>query len=241
MRIQKLIVSGAAALAIGGPTMGAAHAATIVYDPANFAQAVQQLAQMTQQLAIMRQQYQQLLQTYQAISHLPQNVLNTLGQQLNVDQFRNTLPAQSNVLGALMDGTNLGTGSLAAAAQGYLTQNSVYVPTAPDFEAKEMQRNANSVAGAQAMASALYQSAANRVTALQGLETLLASAPDMKAVADIQVRISAEQAYIQAQQVQAQSLAMWQASQERNQEQRILEDRRRQMDTLIQSAKANGG
>ena len=118
MRIQKLIVSGAAALAIGGATMDAVHAATIVYDPANYAQAVQQLAQMTQQLAIMRQQYQQLLQTYQAVSHLPQNVLNTLGQQLNVDQFRNTLPAQSNVLGALMDGTNLGTGSLAAAHKG---------------------------------------------------------------------------------------------------------------------------
>jgi len=62
-----------------------------------------------------------------------------------------------------------------------------------------------------------------------------------KAVADIQARIAAEQAYIQAQQVQAQALAMWQASQERNQDQRKNEDRRRQTDDLIEQAKARGG
>ena len=140
-----------------------------------------------------------------------------------------------------MNGSGLGPGILGSAAQGYLNENRIYAPTGQDFNAQEMQRNANSVAGAQAMASELYQSAANRVTALQGIERQLANAPDTKAVADIQARIAAEQAYIQAQQVQAQSLAMWQASQERNQQQRGDEERRRQIDKLIESAKARGG
>jgi type IV secretion system protein VirB5 len=81
------------------------------------------------------------------------------------------------VVGSVMNGTVLGPGSFGSAAQGYLNQNRIYAPTGQDFQAQEMQRNANSVAGAQAMASELYQSAANRVAALQGIETQLASAP----------------------------------------------------------------
>jgi type IV secretion system protein VirB5 len=218
-----------------------ARSATLVYDASNYAQAVQQVKQLTQQLSVIQQQYQQLMQTYQAIAHLPQSAVNQLGQQLNVSQFRNALPSQSSILGAAMNGTSLGSGGFGSAAKGYLADNSIYAPTGSDFQAKEMQRNATSVAGTQAMASELYQSAADRVAALQGIESQLANAPDTKAVADIQARVATEQAYIQAQQVQAQSLAMWQSSQERNQGQRAQEERRRQVDNLIEDAKAHGG
>lgn len=238
---RKFILTGVAALTICSAAISPAQAQFLVYDPAIFLQAIEQVTQLTQQLAVLRQQYQQLQKTYAAIAHSPLADLNALGQQLNVNQFRNALPSQSNVLGAVMNGSGLGPGNLGSAAQGYLNENRIYAPTGQDFNAQEMQRNANSVAGAQAMASELYQSAANHVTALQGIERQLANAPDTKAVADIQARIAAEQAYIQAQQVQAQSLAMWQASQERNQQQRGDEERRRQIDKLIESAKARGG
>lgn len=241
MKTRQLFQAGAAALTLVGAMTAPAHALDIVYDPSNYAQAVQQVTQLTQQLTVMQQQYQQLMQTYQAIAHLPQNALNDLGRQLNVNQFRNALPAQSGVLGAVMSGQGLGPGSLGEAAQAYLNQNRIHAPTAGDFQATEMQRNASSVAGTQAMASELYQSAANRITVLQGFESQLANAADTKAVADLQARIAAEQAYIQAQQVQAQSLAMWQASQERNHQQRGEEERRRQIDNLIEAAKAHGG
>lgn len=241
MKSRQLIQAGAVALTISGAATIPAHALDIVYDPSNYAQAVQQVTQLAQQLTVMQQQYQQLMQTYQAIAHLPQSALNDLGRQLNTSQFRNALPAQSDVLGSVMNGQGLGPGNLGQAAQAYLNQNRIHAPAAGDFQAREMQRNANSVAGTQAMASELYQSAANRITVLQGIESQLASAPDAKAVADIQARIAAEQAYIQAQQVQAQSLAMWQASQERNHQQRGEEERRRQIDNLIEAAKAHGG
>ena len=98
-----------------------------------------------------------------------------------------------------------------------------------------------SVAGAQAMASALYQSASDRVSLLRGIEGQLAAAPNAKAVADLQARLAAEQAYVQAQQVQVQSLAMWQQAQQRNQQQRQEEQRRQEIDRLIQQAVARGG
>jgi type IV secretion system protein VirB5 len=235
------ILSGLTALALGMASVGTAQAQWITFDPTNYVQAVQQVVQLTQQLQVMRQQYQQLMQTYQAISHLPDDVLRQLGQQLNIDQFRNVLPSQSSLLASMMNGTGLGSGNLESVARNYLHQNLIHMATGRDFQALEMRRNATSIAGMQAMASELYQSAADRVSALQGIESQLSGAPDTKAVADIQARIATEQAYIQAQQVQAQSLAMWQASQERNQQHRTLEERRRQVDDLIEQAKAHGG
>lgn len=235
------IQSGFIALSFGLAMTSSTSAQLITFDPTNYVQAVQQVVQLTQQLQVMRQQYQQLMQTYQALSHLPDESLRQMGQQLNIDQFRNVLPAQSSLLASMMNGTGLGTGNLGSVARNYLQQNMIHAATGRDFQALEMRRNANSIAGLQAMASELYQSAADRVSALQGIESQLAGAPDTKAVADIQARIAAEQAYIQAQQVQAQSLAMWQASQERNQQHRTLEERRRQVDDLIEQSKAHGG
>ena len=91
------------------------------------------------------------------------------------------------------------------------------------------------------MASELYQSAADRVSLLRGIERQLAGAVDAKAVADLQARLAAEQAYVQAQQVQAQSLAMWQQAQERNRQQQQEEQRRQEIDRLIDEAAARGG
>ena len=219
----------------------AAQAQVAVIDPSNLAQAIEQVQQLAQQLQMMQQQYQQLQQTYQAIAHAPAPSLNALGQRLDVDAFRNALPPQSSVLGSVMTGTSLGPGSLGTTVREHREQNRVYTPDGADFQAQEMQRNATSVAGAQAMAGELYQSATDRVTALRGLEGELASAADAKAVADLSARIGAEQAYIQAQQVQAQARVLWQQAQMRNQDQREQERRRQSIDALIAQAKARGG
>lgn len=239
--MRKTLLAGAAALALCAGFCAPAQAQWVVTDPWNTAQAVEQVRQAVAQLQVMQQQYQQLQQQYQAIAHLPDQGLQQLGQRFNVPQFRNALPSQSSVLGTVMNGTALGGGAFGSAAQGYRDQNQVYSSPGQDFQARELDRNGQSVAGAQAMAAGLYQSAADRITTLQGLEGQLASAPDTKAVADIQARLSTESAYIQAQQVQAQSLGLWQTTQERNADQRHDEERRRQVDSLIEAAKARGG
>lgn len=230
--MRKAVLIGVAALAaVATP----ARAQWTVIDPSNLAQAVEQVRQLQSQLQVMQQQYQQLQQTYQAISHLPQEALNQLGRQLNVDQFRNALPDVSSVTG-LMSG-----GQLGSLARGFLQQNRVYAPDGRDFGAQEMGRTAHSIANAQGLADGLYRSASARIEALRGLEGMLAGAPDAKAVADIQARIAAEQTYVQAQQVQAQALTMWQQAQGRNEQQRREEQSRSEIDRLIEDAKARGG
>lgn len=241
MKMRKVILAGVAALAMAGGGVAPAYAQFAVIDAKSIAQAVQQLKQLQQQYQMLQQQYSTMIQQYQAIAHLPQNELNKLQQQFNTQQFRNPLAANSVDVGSIMNGTGPGGGSLGSNVQTYADQNRVYSPTGQDFQAQQMRRNATSIAGSQAMASELYQSAATHIQTLQSLEGQLSSAPDAKAVADIQARIGMEQAAFQAQQVQAQSLAMWQDAQQRNQEQRNDETRRQQIDGLIEQAKAHGG
>lgn len=239
---RRITAATIAVLAVGAGLTGPARAQWEVIDPANLAQAIEQVAQLAQQLETLQQQYEQLLRTYEALAHLPDEALRELARQLDVDRLRNVLPGSSGVLGGVLDGSGgLGPGDLGAVARGHLERNRVYAPEGEDFHAAELRRNATSVAGAQAMASELYQSAADRVTLLRGLEGQLADAPDAKAVADLQARLAAEQAYVQAQLVQAQSLAMWQQAQERNRLQRQEEQRRLEIDRLIQQAAARGG
>lgn len=230
MKMRRYMLAAAAALAIVGTAAGPAAAQMAVIDVRAIAQAIQQVRQLQSQLA-------QLQQTYAAIAHLPQAELNRLSQQFNANQFRNPLGTSSANIGGMLDGS----GNLTAGAQAYLDRNKVYSPSGQDFQAQQMGRNATSIANAQAMAAQLYQSAASHIQTLQSLEGQLAGAPDAKAVADVQARIAMEQAAFQGQQLQAQSLAMWQASQERNQDQRNDEARRQQIDNLIEQAKAHGG
>jgi type IV secretion system protein VirB5 len=246
--MRRHILAGAAALAMAGVVAAPVRAQWTVIDPANLAQAIEQVRQLVQQLQLLQQQllvleqqYAQLVRSYEAIAHLPDRALNELGRQLDVDRLRNVLPDASEVLGAVISGVGLGPGELGAVVRGHLERNGIYLPPGADFQAAEMRRNATSVAGAQAMASALYQSASDRVSLLRGIEGQLATAPDAKAVADLQARLAAEQAYVQAQQVQVQSLAMWQQAQQRNQQQRQEEQRRQEIDRLIQQAVARGG
>ena len=242
-REKRTVISGAAwMLCLGGP----AWAQIPVTDAANLAnttrqvvQGVQQIQQLTQQLSVMQQQYSQLIQTYQALSHLPDEALQQLAAQLNVQQFRTPLPSSGSLVGGLMNGTGLD--QLGALGQQILNQNRLYAPSGTDFAARQLTGTANSIAGVQAMLNNLYQSASGRVTALQGLEGQLASAQDTKAVADLSARVQTESTYLQAQQVQAQVLQTWQAAQVRNETQQSREQRRCYIDQVLVQVAANSG
>jgi type IV secretion system protein VirB5 len=223
MRMKHLL--GAVALVMAGP----AAAQMAVID-------AKALVQLKSQIDQMKAQYQQLQKTYNAISHAPNAAVQGLGQQMNVDQFRNALPS-TGAVGGMMGGG----GQLTARGQQMLNQNRVYAPGGSDFQAREMARSATSIAGAQSMAADLYASSSARIAALRAIEGQLATAVDQKAVLDLTARVQTEQAYIQAQQVQAQSLALWQASQKRGEQQRRTEQRRQSIDGLIEQARVRGG
>ncbi len=234
--MRKRILVGAMALAISAGAVPAhAQFGGVVYDPSNYAQALEQVRQLQQQYQTLQQSLQTAKQTLDSVQHLPDQALNEVSRNLSADRLRNALPSGSDVQG-MLNGQQLNQ----QAAQ-FRDQNRVYQPTGNDFAATEMARNGQSIANSQAMANQLYQSATSRINVLQGLESQLAGAKDAKAVADISARIQQEQAYIQAQQVQAQSLQMWQAAQERNEEQRYNEQRRQRVESMIEEAKKHGG
>ena len=218
-----------------------ARAQWAVFDASTYAQALNQVKALQQQYQTLQQQLATAKNTYASVAHLPDTALKTAQSQLNTSQFRNPLGTAASDIGAMMNGSSTGTGALAGVTQGYLGQNQVYAATGSDFQAQQMTRNATSIAGVEAMASELYRSAASHMETLRTLESQLTGAPDAKAVADVSARLQMEQASFQAQQVQAQSLVLWQSAQERNQDQRVDEDRRGQVDRLIEEAKAHGG
>ena len=114
--MRKLLLAGAMALAIGAGA-APAHAQWTVIDPSNLAQAVEQVRQLQQQYQTLQQQLQTAQQTYESVTHAPDNALRDLGQQFNVDQFRNALPNTQSITN-MMDGQAIG-----AQAQQYLNRN----------------------------------------------------------------------------------------------------------------------
>lgn len=226
------------AVLVAGFTVSQGNAALIVTDFGAIAQAVNQLHQLQQHYTLLLQQYQQLQATYSAVAHLPGAANQQLQQQLA--PFHNPLGTNSTGVGTMLSGTGIGTGVVGQLQARFLLNNRVYAPAGSDPAAISLNQNAVSIAGSQAMANQLYQSASDHAQALQGIESQLATAPDAKTAADLQARASTEQAYFQSQTIQAQALAMWQDAQQRNADQQRVELRRQQIDALIAQARANG-
>jgi type IV secretion system protein VirB5 len=238
------LLASASILALLGS--GGAHAQMAVIDAPNLLnttraviQGAQQVQQLAQQLQTMSQQLTQMQNIFSSVAHLPQSELTQLGQSLNVPSLRQFLPSTSGAIGSVMNGSGLG--NMAGIGQQYLDQNHVYTPTGGSFNATAMTNNASSIAGVQAMADQLYQSASTHIATLQSLEAQLGSAPDDKAAADISARVQTEQTYIAAQQVEAQSIQTWQAAQVRNVDEQRREKRQQDIDDVINQASSQAG
>ncbi len=163
--------------------------------------------------------------------HAPANALQATSSSFNIPGLRNVLPTASSQLGGVMNGSNLG--NMGGLGTQYLNTNRVYQPQGSDFAATHMQTSAKSIAGVQATSDQLYQSASSHMARMQDLEVQLNDSPDAKTTADLQARIAAEQTYLQAQQVQAQSITNWQQAQVRNEQEQSDEKQRQDIDDVL--------
>jgi len=212
--MMKWMMAGVVVLLLTVVGVGPVHGQIPVTDPGVLAQTIKQVQQMSQQLQQTMQMYNTLTRQYQALAHLPSAALSQIGAQFNAQQYRNPIGVNSGGVGSIMNGTSGVSGSL---MQSFLTQNGVSIPPGNGFNAQAMTRSATSVAGVQAMAAALYQSSQNHIQKLQDLQNQLTTAGnDVTAVAQITAQINMEIAVGQYQVLQAQSLAMWQEAQLRN-------------------------
>ena len=239
--------AAAAALAFLAAASAPAHAQWTVVCPTcrqeltdNLAWA-QQAADMVRQLQQMQQQYQQLVMTYQALTRVTD--LGSAVSALNMMGIRNPLPINPYAAQSLLNGTGGASGmlnSLSGLYTGTHTGNTVYAPRDDTWTTRQILANGGGLAGAQALALQLYQSAGERVAGLAELQARIDGAPDPSEREALIARLGVEQAYIQNQQVQAQNIQTYLIAQTQVREQQREERLQQSIDEILEEARGRG-
>lgn len=210
-------------------------AAQVVFDPSVFARQLDQLIEMkkqvdtlTSQLQVARDQLSEAKRLYDSVNKLTN--ANDIGALLNTPQFRKSLPQQFSEIEKLVAGQ--GSGSFASAIDSYLTQNRAYAgKSANSYYQSELDRIARETGAKHSLGQAVYDTASQRIDALEELRRRVSSASDAKEVLDLSARLQAEQALLQNDVLRMQGLAMIQqargdmdAQREREKQRQIVDE-----------------
>lgn len=207
-------------------TAGAAQAQQIVHDPTSYAQLVREARTALDQLEQLREQVRQGEHLFDSLNEISD--VNALARELGLPEVRNPLPDLRS-LRAAADGDLSALGALAERADAIRAETRLYAPPAGDVpEVDRYYREALERAGARtardlAVGEAVGAAADQRLVGLEALRQALDTAPNARAVMDLEARLSAEQALIQNEQVRLQGLALTQAAEARLEEQRARE------------------
>ena len=211
---------GVAIAALSLTAAGAAKAEVIVYDPTTFAKILQQTQTALSQL---QQAEQQVTQGQQLLTSLNQiSNVNSIATVLSQPALRSFLP-DANLYVSASQGNLSSLGAIGTNAQSIRTTNQLYTAPAGDAAGADLMAAGNRAALNLATAEAIGQAAATRLTGLQQLQAQLDTAPNARAVLDLQARIQVEQAMIANDQMRLQGLAMTQGAQGQVQTQRDQE------------------
>jgi type IV secretion system protein VirB5 len=209
-------------------------AAQVVFDPSVFARQLDQLVEMkkqvdslTSQLQVARDQLSEAKRLYDSVNKLTN--ANDIGALLNTPQFRKVLPQQFSEIEKLVAGQ--GGGSFANAVDQYLTQNRAYAGNGNSYYQSELDRIAREAGAKHSLGQAVYDTASQRIDALEELRKRVSSASDAKEVLDLSARLQAEQALLQNDVLRMQGLAMIQqargdmdAQREREKQRQIIDE-----------------
>ena len=221
MRARIPFAAAAAALVLAAaPTV---QAQQIVHDPRALAQMIEEARTTLDQLRALQTQVEQGQRLFDSLNNLSD--VNALAGELGLPTVRNPLPdmraAANGDLGAL--------GDLADRANAIRRDTRLYTPPTGDLSpADAYYRDSLERAGARtardlAVGEAVAGAADRRLEGLETLRSALDTAPNARAVMDLEARLAAEQALIQNEQVRLQGLALTQAAEARLEEQRARE------------------
>ena len=235
--MRRPILLGAAALTLVA-SAGPSHAQMTVTDPGAYVRMLRQIQEARAQLVELKQQVQQGKELYDSLNQISN--VNSIGGLLNTPAVRTLLPAEFSDARRLMSADLSDLGSLTARATAIRDASRVYTPNdASDLtEAEQYYRDALEKAGARAardmaVGERVTQTADQRLQGLEELRQALSTAPNARAVLDLQARIDAEAAMIQNDQMRLQGVAIMQAADQRLQDQREREEVARRRDELI--------
>ena len=224
MRARIPFAAAAAALVLAAaPTV---QAQQIVHDPRALAQMIEEARTTLDQLRALQTQVEQGRQLFDSLNDL--SGVNALAGELGLPTVRNPLP-DMRALRAAADGDLSALGDLADRADAIRRDTRLYTPPAGDLDpAEAYYRDSLERAGARtardlAVGEAVAGAADRRLQGLETLRSALDTAPNARAVLDLEARLAAEQAMIQNEQVRLQGLALTQAAEARLEEQRARE------------------
>jgi len=192
--------------------------AQVVFDPSVFARQLDQLIEMkkqvdtlTSQLQVARDQLSEAKRLYDSVNKL----------------------TNANDIGALLKlVAGQGSGSFASTIDSYLSQNRAYAgKSANSYYQSELDRIARETGAKHSLGQAVYDTASQRIDALEELRRRISSASDAKEVLDLSARLQAEQALLQNDVLRMQGLAMIQqargdmdAQREREKQRQIVDE-----------------
>ena len=226
MTPRRLVAASAAAIALGLCAAPVAQAQQIVHDPTSYAKLVEDARTTLQQLQALQTQVEQGRQLFDSLNDLSD--VNALAGALGLPEVRNPLPDLGS-LRAAADGDLSALGRLADRADAIRSRTRLYTPPSGDLPAAEAYyRDSLERAGARtardlAVGEAIGEASDRRLEGLETLRRALDTAPNARAVMDLEARLAAEQALIQNEQVRLQGLALTQAAEERLEQQRARE------------------
>lgn len=224
MRIPNPMAAAAAALVLA--CAPAVQAQQIVHDPRALAQMVEEARTTLEQLRALQTQVEQGQQLLNSLNDV--SGVNALASELSLPAVRNPLP-DLRALRAAANGDLSALGDLADRAEAIRRDTRLYTPPPGEpGSAEAWYRDSLERAGARtardlALGEAVGGAADRRLQGLETLRSALDTAPDARAVLDLEARLAAEQALIQNEQVRLQGLALTQAAEARLEEQRVRE------------------
>jgi type IV secretion system protein VirB5 len=204
-------------LAFGGSS---AHAQLAVYDATSYAKLIEQATTAVNQLNELKTQVTQGQQVLSSLNDA--SGVSKIASALGVPSLRSFLP-DTSALSVVVKGDFSALGAIGAKADAIRSANRLWTaqpddPLGPDIEAAG-QRAARDLALGQSVTDA----GAERLEGLKDLQAAIDTAPNARAVLDLQARATTEQAMIANDQMRLQGIAMAQAAEDRLQAQRERE------------------
>lgn len=226
--MKRWVAAATAALCMGAGPAGAQGIP--VYDQAGYLQMLEQVKQGLQQLRQLEAQVAESKRLYDSLNQLSN--VNSVADVLNNPVVRKVLPQDAAQAARAFNGEVDDLGDLERRVEAIRKASRRYEPKAEPTEAERyyqeaLERSGRRAARDMALGERVYANADQRLAGLQQLQQALSTAPNARAVMDLQARIDAEAAMIQNEQVRLQGLAMMQQADQRLQEQREREERAR--------------
>ena len=221
--VRRHLVSVVVASILAFTPMSAPRAVGIpVIDVAALTQLLQQMQYWLQQIQLMKNQLDQAQQAYRAVTG-PRGMQNLLAGSL-----RNYLPPDWNQMIGVLNNASATYNGLAAQVQTAMNANAVLsTGQVAALSARDRQilvKGRQAAALVQVTSQAAYENTSQRFGAIQQLINAIGAAGDAKAIADLQGRISAEQAMLQNEQTKLQVLFQTAQAEQWAQQQRVREE-----------------